>query len=139
MHDDLRDYSDGKRFRFAVVDLDKARKYPLNFVCLLPTRLDPGQAKGSKFSEVFGDQSADVAKKLLAEALKREDDVDVKSEIERRLRIFEPDRFMEKKCVSCGRVFQADSKKRFKQKLCEDCIKRKIGSSVTGSVLPRKK
>lgn len=38
--DNVLDYSGGKRFRFAVVDLDKAKEYPVNFVCLFPLRLN---------------------------------------------------------------------------------------------------
>jgi hypothetical protein len=36
--EDVADSSGGKRFRFAVVDLDRAKDYPLNFVCMLPLR-----------------------------------------------------------------------------------------------------
>ena len=35
-HDDVEDYSGGRRFRFAVVDLDRVKDYPVNFVCMLP-------------------------------------------------------------------------------------------------------
>jgi hypothetical protein len=127
INDGALDYSVGRRFRLAVVDFDMAKEYPVNFVCLLPTRLGSVESKASKFSEVLGDESLDVAKKLLTEALKKEDDVAIISEIERRLRLLDPERFKEKKCVSCGRMFQVDAKKRFKQKFCEDCIKKKFG------------
>jgi len=39
-YNDAEDYSVGRRFRFAVVDLDKGKNYPLNFVCMLPMRMD---------------------------------------------------------------------------------------------------
>ena len=38
--EDGADYSGGKRFRLAVVDLDRAKDYPLNFVCMLPMKID---------------------------------------------------------------------------------------------------
>ena len=128
INDNAPDYAAGKRFRFAVIDLDKAKSYPVNFVCLLPTRLGSNESKASKFVEVFRDRSSEMAKGLLTDALKREDDAAIRNEIERRLRLLDPDRFKEKKCVSCGRMFQVDVKKRFKQKFCEDCIKKKFGS-----------
>ena len=39
-YDDAEDYSAARRFRFAAVDLDKGKNYPLNFVCMLPMRID---------------------------------------------------------------------------------------------------
>ena len=38
--DYAEDYSVARRFRFAAVDLDKGKNYPLNFVCMLPMRID---------------------------------------------------------------------------------------------------
>ena len=29
----------GRRFRFAIIDLDKPGGYPRNFICLLPSRI----------------------------------------------------------------------------------------------------
>ena len=126
--EDAADCSGAKRFRFTVVDLDEAKDYPLNFVCMLPLRLELAENRSSKFVSVFGDGSLNLARKLLVDALKIEDDVAVRSEIERRLKMLETDCSREKKCVSCGSMFQVDSKKRFKQRFCEVCIKRKFGS-----------
>ena len=38
--DYAEDYSVARRFRFAAVDLDKGKNYPLNFVFMLPMRID---------------------------------------------------------------------------------------------------
>ena len=39
--DSVADYSGGKRFRFAIIDLDRGKEYPVNFICLLPLQLKP--------------------------------------------------------------------------------------------------
>ena len=123
----MANYSVGKRFRFAVVDLDKGRDYPLNFVCLLPMQLKPEVKSVSIFRRVFREESLQVAKRLLAEALEREDEAEVRGEIERRLKLLEPKPVFEKACVSCGNLFEAELRRGFKQKFCPACFKRRFG------------
>jgi hypothetical protein len=125
--DKVADYSSGKRFRFAVVDLDRGKDYPLNFVCLLPRQLKPEGKDSSVFRRVFGEESLLVARRLLAEALKREDEAEVRGEIERRLKLLEPKPVIEKACISCGKRFKAESKKGFMQKFCQSCFKKRFG------------
>jgi hypothetical protein len=127
-NDNVADYSLGKRFRFAVVNLDKAKDYPMNFVCMLPIRVSSDGHKTSVFERRFGCGSLDLAKKLLGYALRTEDDPDIRVEIERRLRLLEPGSVSEKVCVSCGRTFVVDGRKRFRQRFCEDCLRRKFGA-----------
>ena len=88
-YDDAEDYSVGRRFRFAVVDLDKGKNYPLNFVCMLPTKIDAGGKSQSVFLQIFGDKSVEQARALLTEALETESDSEVKAEISRRLKLLE--------------------------------------------------
>ena len=126
--DDVDDYSAGKRFRFAVVDLDKAKTYPLNFVCMLPLRLSYVGKEPNSFVRAFGDRSLEVAKKLIVDALDAEQDADVKGELERRLKLLEPSPMSEKACASCGKLFQAKPKQWFKQKYCPECVKKRYGS-----------
>jgi len=121
-------YSSGRWFSFAVIDLDKAEEYPLNFVCMLPMQLSSDRKTESAFLKVFGDKRVKVAKKLLLEALGRESDSEVKGEIERRLTLLEPEPNIEKRCVVCGKLFQAQPRKGFKQKYCPECLKKKFGS-----------
>ena len=125
--DNAADYSVGKRFRFAVVDLDRGKEYPLNYVCLLPLNIRPEVKSVSIFRKVFGEESLPVAKRLLAEALKREDEAEVREEIERRLKLLEPKPVFKKTCVSCGKTFQAASRKGFKQRFCPECLKKRFG------------
>ena len=69
-----------------VVDLDKSRHYPLNFVCILPQTEISLRKPSSIFSRIFGPDSLQVAGDLLHRALKREKDDDIKKELRTRLR-----------------------------------------------------
>ena len=122
-----RNYSGAKHLRFAVVDLDRGKDYPLNFVCMLPLRIDLFKEERSTFVRVFGDKSLEVAKQLLFDALKAEEDSEVRVEIERRLKLLDPESACEKICVSCSKIFQADPKKKSKQRFCEACLRRRFG------------
>ena len=88
-YDDSEGYSGAKRFRFAVVDLDKGRNYPLNFVCTLPTKIDAVDKSQSVFLQIFGDKSVEQARTLLTGALETESDSEGKAEISRRLELLE--------------------------------------------------
>jgi len=71
---------------FVVVDSDISRDYPLNFVCVLP--LYQGLASGhSAFRKLFGEDSVPLAKKLLSKALAKESDLEIKTEIVKRLKL----------------------------------------------------
>ena len=122
----MRGYSEGRRFRFAVVDLDRAKDYPVNFVCMLPLRVESNGEAHNIFMRVFGDESLKVARRLLADALRREDDSAVRGEIERRLKLLEPKSAVEVVCVSCGKRFQKKPGKWFKQRFCQECLRKKF-------------
>jgi hypothetical protein len=124
-------YSLGKRFSFAVIDLDKADAYPLNFVCMLPTHLNSEGKTESTFGRTFGDKSYLIAQELLRDALRIEQDAEVKGEIKRRLKLLEPrpeGPEVEKRCLSCGKIYKAKPKHGFKQKYCPQCLKKKFGN-----------
>lgn len=90
--DDINDFSLGRRFRFAVIDLDKSRDYPANFVCILPSIIRDEKKSNNIFQKIFGNKGLEQAKALLTEALKTENESNVKVEIERRLKLLEPKR-----------------------------------------------
>jgi len=117
-----------KSFRFAVVDFSKSKSYPSNFVCMLPVNLGTAAKSNSVFLQIFGDKSFEQAKSLLKAAWEREDDSEVKSEIERRLKQLEPRRVNQIKCSDCGKLFQPKRITRFKNNFCEECIKKKVES-----------
>lgn len=85
--EELNDYSNKKRIRFAVVDLDRSKEYPINFVCILPKQIKENGGHYTKFERKFGDESLDLAKKLLKRSLKAENDWEVKEEIRERLEL----------------------------------------------------
>ena len=118
-----------RSFRFAVVDFSKSKSYPQNFVCMLPVQLGAGKSD-CFFLHVFKDKSLEQAKALLKAALEREDNSEVKAEIERRLKLLEPKGVNQIKCSGCGKLFQPRRIRRFKNKFCEECMKKKFGSRV---------
>lgn len=119
-----------KTYRFAVVDFSRSKSYPSNFVCMLPLKVDQGKGKiGNVFGELFGDESLELAMRLLREALKTESDVDVKAEIERRLNLIDPKRINLIKCSGCKKTFQARKFRKYKQNFCPECLQKKSGIS----------
>ncbi len=118
-----------KTYRFAVVDFSRSKNYPSNFVCMLPLRIDQGKGKiGNVFGELFGDKSVDLAMKLLREALKIENDVDVKAEIERRINLIDPERVNVIKCSGCKKTFHPRKIRKYKQNFCPECLQKKFGA-----------
>ena len=85
--EELSYYSGTHYIRFAVVDLDRSREYPGNFVCILPKQIKPNGKLHSNFERQFGDASLEVANKLLKKALRAERDIEVKEEIRERLKL----------------------------------------------------
>ena len=88
--EELTDYTDKNYIRFAVVDLDRSRKYPANFVCILPKNIKLNGVHHNKFEKKFGDESLDLAEKLLKRSLKAQNDWKVKEEIRERLKLLKP-------------------------------------------------
>ena len=89
---ELEKFDPRNRIYFVVVNLDKAKKYPANFVCVLPTPKSSIVKPSTEFSRVFGKDSPKLAKKLLKDALEDEDDAEIRIEIEKRLKLLESDR-----------------------------------------------
>jgi hypothetical protein len=74
------------RIQLVVVDLDKSKRYPLNFVCVLPRYFRILEKRSSKFAKLFGEKSICMAKKLLVDAWRSEDDPEIKTVINKRIR-----------------------------------------------------
>lgn len=122
------DNSLGKTYRFAILDSSKAKEYPANFVCMLPLKVDQGKGKTlNVFGELFGDKSVDFAIGLLKEALKTESDSEVKTEIERRLKLIDPKQANVVQCCKCKKSFHPRKIRRYKQNFCDDCLKAEYG------------
>ena len=72
--------------QLVVVDLDKAKRYPLNYVCVLPRYFRLLEKRTSQFAQLFGGRSLNVAKKLLLEAAQKEGDPEIKKAIDKRIK-----------------------------------------------------
>jgi len=119
-----RGYHAWNHLRFAVVDLNKSKSYPFNFVSMLPMRLDSGGKTPNVFTKFFGNNSLDTARRLLTKSLKKEHDSEIKAEIERRLNLLEPNPVIHVKCRVCRKFFQTQKERTLKQKICPGCMKR---------------
>jgi hypothetical protein len=103
--DELEHYDSRNRIYFVVVNLDRAKKYPANFVCVLPTLKSSMVKPSTEFSRAFGKDSFGLAKKMLREALEDEDDAEIRAEIEARLKLLEPDKRVKKSMLSAKQHF----------------------------------
>ncbi len=110
--------------RFAVVDLNKSKSYPENFVSMLPMRIESNGKLPNAFTKFFGNESLATARGLLTEALKTVDDYEIKAEITRRLTLLDSNPVVYVKCRVCKKFFQTKKKRVFKLKLCPKCLKR---------------
>ncbi len=109
-----------KELTFTVIDLDKAKSYPENFVCILP-KLTPNTKTTTTFISTFGNESLQVAKKLLTTALRNEDEPVIRDEIKKRLNALQPKPSPEAKCTHCGNTFKPKTFGRYQQKICPTC------------------
>ena len=121
---DARDYSQGRHIRFAVIDLDKSKSYPENYVCMLPLQPRANGKAHNIFSELFGKNCLELAKRLLTRALKAESDLEIKAEIEKRLKLLGPKPVIQTKCFVCGNLFEVGKRRRM-PKICPECIQKK--------------
>ncbi len=78
------------RTSFIIVDQSVTEGYPQNFLCTFPKSLfkrgQKGNLKRSKFFQIFGEEASGMAEKLLEDALGREADLQIRTEIESILR-----------------------------------------------------
>jgi hypothetical protein len=74
------------RIQLVVVDLDRSKRYPLNFVCILPRYFRIVEKRSSKFAKLFGERSLSIAKKLLIDARRNEDDPEITTVIDKRIK-----------------------------------------------------
>jgi hypothetical protein len=106
---------------FAVIDLDKSKNYPQNFVSLLPKKIDSIVKPSNLFEEKFGNDSVEVAKQLLEKALKKRPNSETSKAIRDRLKILAPKLISKTNCQQCGKPIK-QYKKRFRTyKFCYEC------------------
>ena len=96
---------------------------------MLPTKVELVKGKTTNvFGGLFGDKSLDFAVELLNKALLSEKDDEVKTEIERRLKLIDPKQVSLIKCSGCNRTFQPLRIRKYKQNLCPECLKKKFAT-----------
>ncbi len=117
----VRDYLKPSHIRIAVIDNDISKKYPTNFVCMLPKTINPNAKNPNKFQIMFKDKSKDLTKKLLNQALENTDDQDIKKELLTRLELLNPKPKNTVKCNVCGKDFQSRKYRYGRQKTCYEC------------------
>jgi hypothetical protein len=106
---------------FAVIDLDKAKKYPQNFVSLLPKNIKATVKPANVFEGLFGNESIKIAKHLLEKALKTRPNPETTQAIRERLKLIDPKLNNKPKCQNCGTPIN-QSKYRFRScKFCYQC------------------
>jgi hypothetical protein len=101
--------------------MEKSQEYPLNFVCLLPSRIKPNDKQPSVFQKTFGEKSLEMAKTLLKETLERETDHEIKNEIERRMELLDPKPLKQRICPDCKKPFTPTSKRWIRHRYCPKC------------------
>jgi len=118
----VRHFERSESLIFAIIDLDRSRSYPENFVCVLP-HLHPTGKSTSAFYRLFGDQNLPLAKKLLTRALKTEDNFEVKTELQRRIDTLNPKPAPPIPCRICGNNFipKKTKNKKYQQRICQTC------------------
>jgi hypothetical protein len=115
-------------YRFAIVDYSSSKSYPANFVCMLPTKVDLVKGKSANvFGGLFGDKSVDFAKELLNKALKIESNAEVKTEIERRLRLLDAKQARTVECSECKKTFKSTKIRKYKKHFCRECYRKRFG------------
>jgi hypothetical protein len=120
---DTHDWS--RKYRFAVINPNKPKGYPANFVCLLPKRIVDAGKPLSEFGRIFGEKSSEFAADLLKDALKQEKNEIIKIELEKRLKIIEPEQ-PKSVCSSCKKEYYEYSKIKYKHNLCKTCLELKF-------------
>lgn len=80
------------RVQLVVVDLDRGKRYPLNFVCVLPRYFRILEKRSSKFAKLYGEKSLGVARRLLVEAFHKEDDPEIRTVINKRIKAIDAEK-----------------------------------------------
>jgi|GEM_PF-826230 len=112
------------KIRFAVLDKDKASKYPENFLCLLPKQINPKLKQKHKFIQLFGNESPKIAQDLLNNALDSTGDPEIAEAIRKRLKKIKPRSVFQIKCKLCGFFFEPNFKDADSPRICSDCKQR---------------
>ena len=110
---------------FAVIDLDKSKKYPQNFVSMLPKKIKATQKPANKFEGLFGNESIKIAERLLETALRTRPNPKTTLAIKERLKLLDP-KLSKIKCQNCGTPINQYKHRYRPYKFCYNCYKKGI-------------
>jgi len=106
---------------FAVIDLDKSKQYPQNFVSVLPKKINAIVKPANIFEELFGNKSLELANQLLKKALKTRPDLETSQAIRERIKLLYPQQHNKTKCEKCGKSIKQSKRKYRPYKFCFEC------------------
>jgi len=106
---------------FAVIDLDKSKQYPQNFVSVLPKKINAIVKPANIFEELFGNKSLELANQLLKKALKTRPDLETSQAIRERIELLYPQLHNKAKCENCGKPLNQTKRKFRPYKFCFKC------------------
>jgi hypothetical protein len=112
----------GLYYVFSVVDLDRAKTYPQNFICVLPKSINVRSKNQNRFVELFSKNSLILAKDLLNNLLKSNKNIEIEREIKQRLRLLDSKSVLTFKCHNCGSLFEPYEPEYKYQNICLKCI-----------------
>ena len=111
---------------FAVIDLDKSKKYPQNFVSMLPKKVKATQKPANKFEGLFGNESIKIAERLLETALRTKPNPKTTLAIKERLKLLDLKLSNKIKCQNCGTPINQYKHRHRPYKFCYNCYKKGI-------------
>ena len=117
---ETKDYTK-TQYRIAIIDLDRSKQYPQNFVCMLPKNIKLKSKPSSIFEGIFGNQSLEMANQLLEKALKTRPDSETTKTIRERLKLLNPKPTKKSICQNCGKTIKQYKRGFRTYKLCYEC------------------
>jgi hypothetical protein len=106
---------------FAVIDLDKSKQYPQNFVSVLPRHIKAIVKPANAFEGLFGNKSLEMANQLLEKSLQSRPDSETTQAIRERLKLLDPQLNNKTKCQNCGKSIKKNKQRFRPYKFCYIC------------------
>ena len=109
------------KYLFAVIDLDRSKQYPQNFVSVLPRNIKAIVKPANAFEGLFGNESLEMANQLLKKTLRSRPDSETTKAIRERLKLLAPQLDNKSKCQNCGTPIRQTKNRGKQYKFCFAC------------------
>ena len=106
---------------FTVIDTDKSKQYPQNFVSVLPRNIRALVKPANIFEGLFGNESLEMANQLLQKALRTRPDSETTKAIRERLKVLDPQLHNKANCQNCGTHIRQYKNRVSQYKFCYEC------------------